>query len=215
MFLAWALIGALIGVAAAQKRGFSVVGGVLGGLLLGPLAFLMFFVNGVSGSHDHRMCPFRGEIIKAEATVCKECRGALPVVGPNVDRRNASAMQLELTRFTALVKEVGRRPSPRPAASAHSPVAAVTSPPMTWRTDDTETAEFRVGDALVMTASVSISTGPGFVAVVGESHYQDALQRARHSRPGEDGPVFMATLVREPHNAYVRTRVEKYRAPAS
>ena len=38
----------LIGVAAAQKKGFSIAAGILGGLLLGPLAFLMFFVSGVS-----------------------------------------------------------------------------------------------------------------------------------------------------------------------
>ena len=52
-----------------------------------------------------------------------------------------------------------------------------------------------------MTTSVSFSPGPGFVSVVGESHYQDALQRAKRSRPDEE-PVFMATLVREPQNAY-------------
>ena len=73
---------------------------------------------------------------------------------------------------------------------------------MTWRTGDTSTSEMRVGGVLVMTASVSISPGPGFVGVVGESHYQDALQRARESRPGEGEPVFMATLAREPQNTY-------------
>jgi hypothetical protein len=73
---------------------------------------------------------------------------------------------------------------------------------MIWRTDDTNTQEFRVAGELVMTASVSISPGPGFVALVGEFHYQDALQRAKLSRPGDDEPVYVANLVREPQNAY-------------
>ncbi len=73
MIFAWPLIGALLGVLAAQKRGFSQVVGVLGGLLLGPLAFLMFFVSGVTRSDRHVRCPFCAEFIKAEATVCKHC----------------------------------------------------------------------------------------------------------------------------------------------
>jgi len=32
--IAWPLFGALIGVAAAQRKGFSVAGGILGGLLM-------------------------------------------------------------------------------------------------------------------------------------------------------------------------------------
>lgn len=80
MFLAWALIGALIGVAAAQKKGFSVVGGVLGGLLLGPLAFLMFLVSGISGSDANRKCPHCAEFVKAEASICKHCRQPLVAV---------------------------------------------------------------------------------------------------------------------------------------
>jgi hypothetical protein len=90
------------------------------------------------------------------------------------------------------------------AAPALSHIAMQVSPdaPMTWRTGNTDTSEFGVGGRVVMTASVSVSPGPGFVGVVGESHYQDALQRAMRSRPGEAKPVFMAALVREPQNAY-------------
>jgi hypothetical protein len=47
--LFWIVLGALIGVAAAQRKGFSVVAGVVGGALLGPLAVLMFFVSGGMG----------------------------------------------------------------------------------------------------------------------------------------------------------------------
>lgn len=77
MFLAWTLLGALIGVAAAQRKGFSMLGGVLGGLMLGPLAFLMFFISGVSGSDQNKKCPHCAEWIKAEATVCKHCHRAV------------------------------------------------------------------------------------------------------------------------------------------
>lgn len=78
MILFWPLIGALIGVAAAQKRGFSTVVGVLGGLLLGPLAFLMFFVSGVSKGDRQRKCPYCAEFVKVEAIVCKHCHKELP-----------------------------------------------------------------------------------------------------------------------------------------
>lgn len=73
LLLFWAVFGALIGVAAAQKRGFSQAAGILGGLLLGPLSFLMFFVSGVSPSDRSRKCPNCAEFIKADAMVCKHC----------------------------------------------------------------------------------------------------------------------------------------------
>jgi hypothetical protein len=84
IFLFWALLGALIGISAAQRRGFSVAAGVIGGLLLGPLAFLMYFVSGVTRQDSaNRKCPFCAEWIKAEATVCKHChREVPPAVSP-------------------------------------------------------------------------------------------------------------------------------------
>lgn len=69
----WLLFGALIGALAAQKRGFSMVAGVLGGMLLGPLlALLMFFVSG-----DRTKCPHCAELIKKEAKLCPHCRSDL------------------------------------------------------------------------------------------------------------------------------------------
>lgn len=74
MFIVWALIGALIGVVASQKKGFSLAGGILGGLLLGPLAVLMFFISGISAADSNRKkCPHCAEWIKGEAVVCKHC----------------------------------------------------------------------------------------------------------------------------------------------
>src|SRR4051794_31053835 len=79
MLLVWPLIGAAIGAYAAQKKGFSVVGGVIGGLLLGPLAFLLFFVSGiVSTNEQQRKCPFCAEWIRPEASICKHCHKEVP-----------------------------------------------------------------------------------------------------------------------------------------
>ena len=76
--------------------------------------------------------------------------------------------------------------APDPPAPAPSPIPAETlrdPARMTWRNGDASKSEIRVGGVLVMTASISISPGPGFVGVVGESQYQDALLRARpHDR---------------------------------
>ena len=73
----WSL-GALIGVAAAERRGFSKVAGFFGGLVLGPLfAPLMYFVSGVTRGGENKKCHACAEWIKAEARVCKHCRSAV------------------------------------------------------------------------------------------------------------------------------------------
>jgi hypothetical protein len=70
----WA-IGGFIGYAAAQKKGFSTVGGMIGGFLLGPIfAWLLFLVSGVTGDDQRAKCPHCAEFIKLEARVCKHCR---------------------------------------------------------------------------------------------------------------------------------------------
>lgn len=60
-----------IGMAAAHYRNFSLVWGFVGGLLLGPLSFLMFFVSGVT--RRERVCPYCAERIRSEAKVCRHC----------------------------------------------------------------------------------------------------------------------------------------------
>jgi hypothetical protein len=71
--IGWMLIGALIGVAAANSKGFSLTTGVIGGLLLGILSPLMFFI-----STDRKKCPFCAGWIKMEAVVCPRCQRDQP-----------------------------------------------------------------------------------------------------------------------------------------
>jgi hypothetical protein len=70
-----------------------------------------------------------------------------------------------------------------------------------WRTGDRSVAEFSIDGVLVMTSTVEMSAGPGFLGVSGESHYQDALKAAKLSKPGPE-PTVEATLVAEPANAF-------------
>ncbi len=71
-FLFWALIGALIGGSAAKKRGLGTASGVVGGMLLGPLAVLMFFVSG-----DRKRCPECDEWISKKAKNFPHCKSQL------------------------------------------------------------------------------------------------------------------------------------------
>ena len=81
----WLLLGMVIGVAATQARGSSWLVGVLGGLLLGPLAFLLYFVP-PAPEQAQRTCPACAEVVKAEATLCKHCRQPLPPMGHDTVR---------------------------------------------------------------------------------------------------------------------------------
>lgn len=72
MFFGWILLGALIGVIAAKKRGLGTASGVIGGMLLGPAAVLMFFVSG-----DRTRCPECDEWISKKARICPHCKSQL------------------------------------------------------------------------------------------------------------------------------------------
>src|SRR3954449_10463112 len=74
-----------------------------------------------------------------------------------------------------------------------------TSQPPSWREAPTRTDTNDLGHGIV--ATLTYQTGHhGFVQVVGESHYQDAL-RTLAGRIGSDG-VFTARLVPEPDNPH-------------
>ncbi len=74
----WVLF-ALVGVAAAQRKGFSIAAGLIGGLLLGPFAIFMFFI-----SSSKQKCPHCAEWIKKEAKVCPQCqRDVAPAATPD------------------------------------------------------------------------------------------------------------------------------------
>ena len=64
----WLVFGALIGYTAASKRGFSPAAGMLGGVLLGCAAPLMFLV-----SADRKRCAACAEWIQKTATACRFC----------------------------------------------------------------------------------------------------------------------------------------------
>lgn len=54
MFYFWPIFGALFGGLAAQKNGWNVLAGVVGGALLGPLALLLLFVSGSGAEKSGR-----------------------------------------------------------------------------------------------------------------------------------------------------------------
>jgi hypothetical protein len=72
MVMFWVLLGALIGIAAAQARGFGTASGLIGGMMLGPLAILMFFA-----SSGRRKCPQCAEWTQKKAKICPHCRSAI------------------------------------------------------------------------------------------------------------------------------------------
>lgn len=82
----WLLFGALVGFTAATKRGWSPVGGVIGGAILGILSPLLFFVSGVSRGDRSKVCPQCAERIKEAAKVCRFCGAQVDSHGTTSER---------------------------------------------------------------------------------------------------------------------------------
>lgn len=87
MGVVWVLFGILVGMTAANKQGFGLATGALGGLLLGPFSVLMFFVSG-----DRRKCPDCAEWVKKEARICPHCKSDL-TSQPIVQKETPKAVQ--------------------------------------------------------------------------------------------------------------------------
>lgn len=75
MSMVWLFIGMLIGLFAAERKKFNMLGGAVVGALLGPLAVLLFFASGPK----MKVCPYCAEKVQPEARVCKHCHKDLPV----------------------------------------------------------------------------------------------------------------------------------------
>jgi hypothetical protein len=67
----WVLFGALIGYAAAAKKGPHTAGGLIDGALSAFFRQLMFFLSGIDANRVK--CPHCAEFIKLQAEVCNRC----------------------------------------------------------------------------------------------------------------------------------------------
>jgi|SRR5688572_885587 len=95
--VAWPVLGALIGIAASLWKGFPVAYGIIGGLVLGPLAFLMFY--GIAGDGLDSFDPSRTIVYydsRFARRRCPECTGP-----------NTSLHYHGTTRDTALEEAAG------------------------------------------------------------------------------------------------------------
>ena len=73
----WPVIGAALGCLASYRRGFSTAQCVTGGLLLGPLAVVLFLVPVDSSVWEKVTCPYCANRVMASARVCQQCGAIL------------------------------------------------------------------------------------------------------------------------------------------
>lgn len=81
----WVLCGLIAGSIYSQK-GRSSTTGFLAGLLLGPIGIILALASGKSQtgiearelrSGKMKRCPYCGELVRSEATICKHCQQTL------------------------------------------------------------------------------------------------------------------------------------------
>ena len=65
--LLWGLLG-LVGFSIGLKKHLHVGDAILGGVLLGPISFLMVFLT-----DEGKRCPNCAESVKQDAKICKHC----------------------------------------------------------------------------------------------------------------------------------------------
>ncbi|MBO5792824.1 MAG: zinc ribbon domain-containing protein [Lentisphaeria bacterium] len=86
IFLFFAGLGCLIGLAAARAKGLGTAAGLIGGFLLGPLAFLMFLCDG-----SQKRCPGCSEWVDKTAIICYHC-------GRELVKRELPRVQIKETK---------------------------------------------------------------------------------------------------------------------
>ena len=76
--LVWAGFGAVVGYLAAHRRGFSPVTGVIAGLVLGPLAVVLFYIPlNISTTVHQQTCPYCAGRVTSNTRVCTHCSAIL------------------------------------------------------------------------------------------------------------------------------------------
>ena len=76
--LFWAGLGAVVGYLAAHRRGFSPVTGVIAGLVLGPLAVVLFYIPlNISTTVHQQPCPYCAGRVTSNTRVCTYCGAIL------------------------------------------------------------------------------------------------------------------------------------------
>ena len=81
MLVLWISVGAAIGYFASRRTGFSALKSVSCGVLLGSLAFALFFIPSESRTGRRLQCPYCADWIASTSRVCQHCHATLVDAG--------------------------------------------------------------------------------------------------------------------------------------
>ena len=74
----WTALGATVGYVAAHHRGFSLITGVVAGLVLGPLAAVLIYVpHRIANAKHPKKCPYCAGRVASDVRVCLHCGAIL------------------------------------------------------------------------------------------------------------------------------------------